>query len=347
MSRGRRPGHRRGGTGGKFARVSPGAREVMCRLGVVQDFAGAARDAGRIGNVPVGREKLRQVVEAEAAAVAAARDTGRLPASWSAADARVDEAGEGSRTTRVYEGTDGVMVPTVTQAEKDKRRKAHAVRRQRRSAAGVGNAKPLPPARAGTDERFKEVKVGAFYAQRKLLRHPKSLSSRQLSGRDILGLPDKAAIVDALVDKELKDVFYDRPANWFKYLKAKVDAGAPLAAEAEQFAEIKATRDVLVQGQGVANAYYADKAGKPARAQAGQPLEVPEPYHQASWELIRKLVSDIGTGMAAKASATRPDFMAPSAGFARPPHRFQVPRPPPHPANHSATPHGPRGPYWF
>jgi hypothetical protein len=118
--------------------------------------------------VPVGKEKLRQVVEAEAAAVAAARDTGALPASWSAADARV---GEGSRRTRVYVGVDGVMVPTVTQAEKDKRRQAHAVRRQQRSAAGVGNVKPLGPARPGTDERFKEMKVGAFYDQHKRHRH--------------------------------------------------------------------------------------------------------------------------------------------------------------------------------
>jgi hypothetical protein len=155
--------------GGKFARVSPGAREVMCRLGVVEDFAGAARDATRIGNVPVGKEKLRQVVESEAAAVTSARNTGVLPASWSAADARVDDgAGAG---TRVYEGTDGVMVPTVTQAEKDKRRRAHAVRRRQRSAAGVGNAKPLAPARPGTDQRFKEMKVGAFYDQRKRRRH--------------------------------------------------------------------------------------------------------------------------------------------------------------------------------
>lgn len=155
--------------GGRFARVSPGAREVMCRLGVVQDFAGAARDATRIGNVPVGKEKLRQVVESEAAAVTAARNTGALPASWSAAaDARVDDTG---RTTRVYGGTDGVMVPTVTQAEKDERRRTHAVRRQQRSAMGVGNAKPLPPTRPGTDQRFKEMKVGTFYDQRKRHRH--------------------------------------------------------------------------------------------------------------------------------------------------------------------------------
>lgn len=133
-----------------------------------------------------------------------------------------------------------------------------------------------------------------------LLAHPKSLSSRQLSGKEILALPDKAAIVDALVEKELKDIFYDRPANWFEYLKGRVDTGVPLLDETLRFAEIKATRDILVHGQGLANAYYVDKSGSAARVQAGQPLDVPEPYHQASWELICKLVRDIGTGMADK-----------------------------------------------
>jgi hypothetical protein len=63
------------------------------------------------------------------------------------------------------------MAPTVTQVEKDKRRQAHAVRRQRRSATGVGNARPLPPARPGSDERYKEMKIGVFYDQAKQRRH--------------------------------------------------------------------------------------------------------------------------------------------------------------------------------
>lgn len=63
------------------------------------------------------------------------------------------------------------MAPTVTQAEKDKRRKAHAVRRQQRSAAGVGNARELAPARPGSDERYKEMKIGIFYDQDKTHRH--------------------------------------------------------------------------------------------------------------------------------------------------------------------------------
>jgi hypothetical protein len=117
-----------------------------------------------------------------------------------------------------------------------------------------------------------------------ILAYPEHVSRRQLSGKDIFGLPDKTAIVDALVEKELKDVFYDRPANWFEYVRAMVKIAAPTPDEAKQFAEIKATRDVLVHGQGIANAYYIDKAGTSARAPLGSPLDVPGPYHQASWK---------------------------------------------------------------
>lgn len=151
-------------------RVSPGARQILCRLGMVQDFRQAADDAARIGNVPVGREKLRQLVEGEAAAIARARDGGRLKAAWTSADARLERTKKDS-PTRVYVGVDGVMAPTVTQSEKDKRRKSHSIRRQQRSASGVGNAKPLPPPRKGSDERYKEMKIGLFYDQQKKHRH--------------------------------------------------------------------------------------------------------------------------------------------------------------------------------
>ena len=57
---------------------------------------------------------------------------------------------------------DGVMVRTVTQVEKDRRRKDHAVRRQQRGRAGVENFKLLPRAKTGSDERFKEMKIGIF-----------------------------------------------------------------------------------------------------------------------------------------------------------------------------------------
>ena len=92
-----------------LGRVSPGAREILCRMGMVQDFAQAAEDARRIGNVPVCKERLRQLVLREAQAVREARESGKLPASWSVEDARVSPGGP----RRIYEGTDGVMAPMV------------------------------------------------------------------------------------------------------------------------------------------------------------------------------------------------------------------------------------------
>ena len=148
-------------------RVSPGAREILCRLGMMQDFGQASEDARRIGNVPVCKERLRQIVEGEAQAIREDRQSGVLAAQWSAEDARLSPGGP----RRIYEGTDGVMVPTVTQQEKEKRRKDQVLRRQQRGSAGLGNTQPLPPPRPGSDERFKEMKIGIFYDQEKKHRH--------------------------------------------------------------------------------------------------------------------------------------------------------------------------------
>ena len=157
-------------------RTSPGAREILCRLGMVQDFGQAAEDARRIGNIPVSKEKLRQRVETEAAAITRGRNDGAIPAAWTSADAQVKtETGAVGKAsapvTRVYAGVDGVMAPIVTAVEKEKRRQNQVIRRQQRVQAGVGNARELPPARPGADEGFKEMKIGLFYDQDKEHRH--------------------------------------------------------------------------------------------------------------------------------------------------------------------------------
>jgi len=131
-----------------------------------------------------------------------------------------------------------------------------------------------------------------------LIAYPGRLSSRQLSGKDVLRLADKAAMLDELIERELREVFYDRPVNWFDYLKQLTKIHSPEIAQIQQFAEIKATRDILVHGRGIVNAYYLEKAGDLSRSQPGQPLVIPEPYHQESWELVCLLVRNIGDQMA-------------------------------------------------
>jgi hypothetical protein len=147
--------------------VSAGAREFCCSMGIAQDFAQAAEDLQRMAGLSVSKERLRQIVEGQGQAVAAARKDGTVAPAWSADQALV----EGQNRTRVYVGADGVMARTVTQAEKDKRRRQHAIRRQQRGRHGVRNAKPLPPGRPGSDDNFKEFKIGIFYDQDKTRVH--------------------------------------------------------------------------------------------------------------------------------------------------------------------------------
>lgn len=144
--------------------VTAGARELCCVMGLASDFRRAAANLKRVGGLAVCPERLRQVVEAEASRVTALRDAGVAPAAWSARTGPLDKG-------RLYVGADGLLVRTVTRAEKDKRRRAQAARRRQRGRREVGNLKPLPPARPGTDQTFKELKFAPFYDQPKGHRH--------------------------------------------------------------------------------------------------------------------------------------------------------------------------------
>jgi hypothetical protein len=155
--------------------VTPGARQLCCLMAIGQDFDQAGRDLSRVGGLSVGRERLRQITEIEGKRARQARDAGDLPAAWSASEAKLPDG-----QSRVYGGVDGVMAPTVTQVEKDKRRQNHITRRQQRGKTGVGNTKQLPPPKPGTDEKFKEMKIGVFYDQDKTRRH--AFATEKLSG---------------------------------------------------------------------------------------------------------------------------------------------------------------------
>lgn len=106
------------------------------------------------------RETLRQVVLDAGTAVGTAEKEGRLTLTWDASVCFIpDEQGQPTAATRLYVGLDGVMVPRVTQTEKDKRQATIKAKRRRRGR----KCRPLPCPRPGADERFKEVKIVTFY----------------------------------------------------------------------------------------------------------------------------------------------------------------------------------------
>ena len=134
-----------------------------------------------------------------------------------------------------------------------------------------------------------------------LAAYPQSLSEMKVVFQTVLDAPDKEAIVLHVVNRKVNDVLYDRPAKWFAYLEKKARLGCPTDDEVERIAEAKASRDVLVHHQGVANKTYESKAGTLARYRKGERIDIPEPYHRQTWELLRKVVTDVSNAAMAKA----------------------------------------------
>jgi hypothetical protein len=138
--------------------VSVAARELCCRVATAGvSFEKATENLARVGNLAIGREWLRQTVESEGRAVVAAREGGGLGPGWEAKDCAVRAGGP----TRVMVGGDGVMVPVITEAEKQKRRAGWQQKRQGRRTRGR-NGRPGRPAR-GADQAYKEFKIGTLY----------------------------------------------------------------------------------------------------------------------------------------------------------------------------------------
>ena len=134
---------------------------MACRLnGASRSFDKAAENLARAAQVRLSGELLRQVVESEGKAIQAAAEGGRLPAGWGQSECpALDKDGRQTDKTRVYLGSDGVMVPLVTDAEKQKRRQGVKAKRRRRGK----RCKPLPRAKRGADLPYKEFKVVTLY----------------------------------------------------------------------------------------------------------------------------------------------------------------------------------------
>jgi hypothetical protein len=113
-------------------------------------------------------ETLRVLVESEGRQVLRLQDAGRVPVGWSATDCKTEQAteqseqpgqGNGQGPTRVYLGSDGVVVPLITDGEKKTRRAKVKQKRRRRGQ----KAQALAAAKAGADQKYKEFKIVAYY----------------------------------------------------------------------------------------------------------------------------------------------------------------------------------------
>ncbi len=145
--------------------ISLGVREVAVRLSLdAASFTRAAECLLKASGLRMSDETLRKLAESEGQRVIAAQEAEQLEFDWHAKDCQV-MGQDGKLTTRLYLGADGVMVPTVTDAEKQKRRAKAMARRKKLPRRKGLRRRRLPAMKRGTDEHFKEMKLVTFYDQ--------------------------------------------------------------------------------------------------------------------------------------------------------------------------------------
>jgi hypothetical protein len=132
-------------------RFSPGVREMCCREALHCSFDVAGENLQRMAQLSLSGETVRMLVESQGRSVLGAQRSGALGPGFTAADC--------TEQTLVT-GTDGVMVPLVTEQQKRNRRQAEA--RKRAKEGRRSTAKPGRP-RKGSDGDYKEFKVLSFY----------------------------------------------------------------------------------------------------------------------------------------------------------------------------------------
>lgn len=145
--------------------VSVGVRQLCClEGGNARSFERGRENLKCLAHIDCGRELFRQIVESEGRAVLNVSVQEQLELDWSASQCRTQRP-DGQEVSRMYVSADGVLVPTITQAEKDRRRAT--VRRKRRAMKPRQrrSLRRLSPVKTGSDQRYKQIYVTCFYDQ--------------------------------------------------------------------------------------------------------------------------------------------------------------------------------------
>jgi hypothetical protein len=182
---------------------------LCCREGTnARSFARGRENLKALAQIDMGEEKFRQVVEAEGKVVLKASDQELLEPGWSASQCTA-QTPQGEQTTRIYASADGVLVPTTTQAEKEKRRATVLEKRSKLSRKKRRRLRRLKRVKKGSDQRYKQIYVTALYDQtqthrlvgvtRKDVRGLRQLLRHEAARVRLRGAVERVGLVDGAV----------------------------------------------------------------------------------------------------------------------------------------------------
>lgn len=132
-------------------RYSPGVREMACRLSLNEAFVPGSELLARTAQVTISSSAIQDLVQREGRRAETAIRQGQYGPGWTAPDCT---------NQTLITGADGVMVPMVTQRQKQKRRAAES--KKRKEQGRKSTARPCRP-RTGSDGPYKEFKIVSFY----------------------------------------------------------------------------------------------------------------------------------------------------------------------------------------
>ena len=165
---------------------SLGVREICCRESLNSAFVPASKNIKRLAQLNVSSSIVRQIVECEGSAISQAQHKSQTGPDFKAEDC-ADKT--------IITGTDGVMVPLVTETQKRKRRKTQAAMRKKEKRKST--AKASRP-RKGSDGSYKEFKVVAFYDKDKTHQYVVGTSgNHEVAGRIMRQVGRKLDIAQA------------------------------------------------------------------------------------------------------------------------------------------------------
>lgn len=139
--------------------VSVGVRQMCCRVAISQQgFSKGAEHLYNLAQIKISPERLRTISETEGQRVLLLQSKGCIEPDLNAQNSKVAPDG----LSRAYSGVDGVMVPMITQEEKQKRR-------QKRGPKPKGSRRRHM--HTGADNAYKEFKIATFYDESNEHRH--------------------------------------------------------------------------------------------------------------------------------------------------------------------------------
>ncbi|TEU19594.1 MAG: hypothetical protein E3J21_03310 [Anaerolineales bacterium] len=98
-----------------------------------------------------------------------------------------------------------------------------------------------------------------------------------------------------IIERRLISVFYGSPQRYFDYIQSVL--AFELSDEVKiSYAEVKATRDLLVHNSGIVNQVYLKKAGSRARVPEGETIPLDDQYFSESIRCMKRVVTKVYSG---------------------------------------------------